>query len=284
MNIRLHCKFVLLVSALAVLSGLASQPEESALFKRRNVAIKAPRIAQLVNELSREFSVPVCVEETRWFAAENASTDDRQILTQKRARGFDLVATNSTLKSILDLFVIDNPEYMWEFDTAANVVNLYPKEGAVTSRLVEIVAITNQTIEQMFWFETVKLPDQSIKRGALKDDPLHFRNLGILFAPSWGNHSWAQEKLNLTGGQISVRRVLNQICNQLSNPRYWIIEEIEKPITLRGNSEQENRAIRYHMRFCWYGVPDPKTDPLVQAIWGQQSSATNSIRKGNLNP
>ena len=49
--------------------------------------IKVLRIADLARELSYRFSVPVCVEETRWYSRKSDLTEYCGILAEKRSRG-----------------------------------------------------------------------------------------------------------------------------------------------------------------------------------------------------
>lgn len=212
---------------------------EDVLSMRRCVDIKAERISDIADGLSRLFQVPICAEESRWFDRNEDSLEYRQELKAKRTVGMELAVTNAPLSAVLDHFIKKYPEYQWEYDNTNRVINLYPKQNAPASWLVENINVTTQTVEYILFL----------------NDFLALKDRGIGFYPDRGINSWMKSRsVSLKGQSICVRNVLNHICRQLPELRYWVIRELEKPGFLW---DRTGRMVLYDLKIRPYQPFDP---------------------------
>lgn len=179
------------------------------LIKKRTVNIEAERIDKIADVLSKTFSIPVCVEEARWFPRKEDSPELQKILEKRQVRKIVVSVKEKSLASILDTFVANYPEYQWRLDEEENVINIFPKDGGVADWEIENLNIREESFENI----------------AFKNDFLNLKTHGVdnLFG---GNMSWSREKcITLQSNQILVRNGLNKICNQFHKRKYWSILE-----------------------------------------------------------
>lgn len=179
-----------------------------------SVDFKVSRISDVADLLSRAFQIPVCVEESRWFAREGDSEERGKEFEAKRKAGYEIVATNSSIETILNQFVQRYAEYQWTFYRKNRVVNLFPRNIPAADWNVNHVNITSQSIEGLM----------------ITADVIGLRDRGIRFQPGRGNLSWVKTmSITVKGDNECVRNLLNEISCQLPEPRYWVIRELKRP-------------------------------------------------------
>ena len=225
--------FIWAVLCLTLSCGIALAENAERLGTIASVDIKAERMIDVGYVLSRELQIPVCIEESRLAGMRGADSYQQQG-ELNAAVSYSLVATNLPIEAILDQFVQAYPDYEWEYDRTNHIANVFPKESAPAGWRVKDVEIAAQTVEEVLF----------------RHDVLGLREHGIAFNPGRGNWDWlraAGVTVNCT--DIPLRRVLNGICVDLGEPRYWVINEIERPSVLRDGT---GREVRYELMFRRY--------------------------------
>ncbi len=231
---RLFSLLLVWSSASAETSG-----DEDVLKRTGTVDIDVKRVSEVACALSRIFQEPVCIEESRWFGREGESVQRAKELELKRATGFEIVASNAPLESVLEQFVQKYSEYQWVHDKTNRVINLFPRSNASADWNIERVNIATQSIETIL-FEA---------------DVLGLKDHGIRFDPGRGNLAWMKSKsVTIQGEHCRLRNVLNQLSRQLPEPRYWVMQEIKKPGILWDGT---GRVVLYELKLCPYIPFDP---------------------------
>jgi len=212
----------------------------------QSAQIKTARLSGFADKISRLYRIPVCTEEGRWFDWHDDSSEFLQILESRRCKGIELVITNAPLQGVLDQFVQQQNEYLWRRDTSNGIVNLYPVHNAPADWQVPSISVQTQSIERLL----------------LLSDPFGLRDKGIAFQPDRGEWSWMKENtITLNTQGLALRDVLNRICTQLSENRYWRISEMKPGLTFWDGTK---RPVKYSLKFRLYRdyltpkVPRPK--------------------------
>ena len=200
----------------------------------RSVEIKAERLSELADLLSRIYQFPVCAEEARWFESHDDPPEVLRALEARRAKGFDIAITNAPLQRTLDLLVKQENVYTWNLDASNGVVNLYPIRNAPADWYVPEIYVQTQSVERLLFIT----------------DTLGLRNEGISFEPDRGNWAWMKTNtITLNTQGATLRDVLNSICAQLSEPRYWTISEVKDGSTFWDGTM---RPVKYSLKFRLY--------------------------------
>lgn len=199
----------------------------------RSVEVKVERLSELGDALSRIYRLPVCTEETRWFARQDYSPQLLNGLEKRRATGIEISITDAPLQRTLDQFIKQDDAYSWQFDASNGVVNLYPVQNAVADWYVPAISVQTQSVERLLFLA----------------DPLGLRDQGISFDPDRGNWSWMERNsITINTQGASLRDVLNSICAQLGESMNWTISEVKGGVFWDGTG----RPVKYSLRFRRY--------------------------------
>ncbi len=200
----------------------------------KSAQIKTARLYEFADKISRLYRIPVCTEEGRWFDWHDDSSQFLQILESRRSKGIELVITNAPLQGVLDQFVQQQDEYLWHRDMSNGVVNLFPIHNAPADWQVPSISVQTQSIERLLFFS----------------DTFGLKDKGIAFQPDRGDWSWMQENIITLNTQgLALRDVLNHICTQLPETRYWTISEVKPGPAFWDGTK---RPVKYSLKFRLY--------------------------------
>ena len=207
-------------------AGIYVLPEQTETFN-----LSVPRVWDLAKELSTRYGMPICVEESRWYARITDAKDYSASLEVKRSQGITLVGTNVTLQTALDQFVRDHADYTWQFDQTNGIANLYPVHQAAAGWLVSVATFHTQNLEEV----------------TLASDLLGLRDHGISIHTGTGSPRWAlTNSISIDARDATLRSILNRITDQLPENRYWTICEKERESVFWDGTK---RTVIYTLRF-----------------------------------
>ncbi|MBM4049143.1 MAG: hypothetical protein FJ279_28930 [Planctomycetes bacterium] len=99
--------------------------------------------------------------------------------------------------------------YVWSYDSATGMANLFPRDRNILSWRVTDVDFKDKTLREIF----------------ISDDLLSLRQHGIAFFRGRGNLGWLDDtKVSLKAQNTQARLLLNQLCSQLPFAALWHVE------------------------------------------------------------
>ncbi len=173
---------IITTTSAACASGFPSNTME---FVMTNVTV-----AGLLDRVSQKFDISICRE----FSKEDISGTNR----------IDLFLKNACCKSVLDALTEQRNQYMWCFDEAAKVVNVFPRDGSLLDWQAPAIDVENLSLATFLWGKIRKFDD--------------WKKRNIFCEPWSGNTQWAENyRITLKRSPMPIRGVLNEVCQQTAN-------------------------------------------------------------------
>lgn len=147
----------------------------------------------LVAILEKASQVPICLEELP--------------LTERiKTEGYSLKLTQGHLRNALDSLTNTYPEYQWEFDVDAKMVNIFPKAEARLSWTIKSVRIKLKTFRELLLGN---------------EDFLGLKEHDIEYYVPWGNLAWLERPVEIYEKEFTIRQALNRLCSFLPWRAKW---------------------------------------------------------------